>query len=1086
MQPQQAPLVPASFAQARLWFLDQYEPNSPIYNQCQAFHLHGPLDRAALEAALNAVVRRHESLRTTLVTADGQPMQRIAQESSVRLDVTDLSSSPPEGREDQVLAWLAAQQSKPFDLEHGPLLRAGLLRFGDQEHVLALAVHHIVSDEWSLQILNRELSALYQVSCAGEAAPSRLDVAALPELSLQYADYSAWQRQWLQGERLQKQLTYWRQQLQGAPPLLDLPTDRARPAFQTYAGDSVTRRWPGALWSELRALSLSCSATLFMTCLSAWAILLHRYSGQNEVLIGTPIANRRLVEWENLIGFFANTLVLRIRLSGNPTFRQLLMGVADTALDAYDHQDLPFERLVEELQPERSTSHSPLFQVMFTVDTIPQSPLRLPGLAVSPIELHERFTRFELSMRLRQSDTATEARLLYNSDLFDRATAQRMLDHYGNLLQAIITHPDRRIGRLRLLTTEEREHQLSTWIATGPEPADTLPVPRRFASQAQRTPDATAIVGPGLCRTYGQLDAESNRLARYLLQHGAGPEKVIGICLEPSPELVTAVLAVLKSGAAYLPLEPADPPERVRFMLGDAGVLCVLTKTPFAALVTGAHSDVICLDADASDISWQTSEALPSVTEPHHLAYVLYTSGSTGRPKGAMVEHGNLSNYLAWVTERLLPGGVPRLPLLTRFSFDACLKQLLAPLLVGASVWLLPPDALTEPRILLAELSARPHSGLNCVPSLWQTLLEAMEADPSLRPKANFSHLLLGGEAIPVGLLERTLAILPHIQVWNLYGPTEATANVAAGPVGAGERVGIGQPVANTALYILDAYGDLAPTGVPGELCVGGCAVARGYLKRPDLTAEAFVPDPFWHAPGARLYRTGDRARYTADGRIELLGRRDDQIKLRGYRVELGEIEHTLLQHAEVAQVAVVLHSTSERGSYLVAFVVLRGRTELERRSLVHFLQQRLPSYMIPSGWLQVESLPLTASGKLDRRALLGLADAALRPESDQTCPPSRDATLTALEELVAGIWRELLGIEQVGPEDDFFDLGGHSLLVTRVLSRVQAMLGVAVPVRTFFERPTVSGLALAIAQRLPNAGAESSSSRHSGEAMHE
>lgn len=1046
--------APASFAQSRLWFLDQYEPNTSLYNLGRAVRLLGPLNISALESAVGEAIRRHDTLRTTFLAPYGEPQQVIAVPSTFELPIMDLRGRAEAYRNATALEWLDHEQWTPYDLSCGPLFRAGLVRMSDQESWLSLSMHHIISDEWSFQVLNRELSALYTANCSGAPSP-------LPELTVQYRDYDVWQRAWLAGGALKEQLDYWRAQLAGAPSVLELPTDRLRPAVQTHDGAERTARFSADLLSGLRALCRTVNATPFMGALTAWAILLHRLSGQDEVVIGTPIANRQRIEWENLIGFFVNTLPLRVDLRGNPTFLGALARVRSMALDAYEHQDLPFEKLVEEVRPSRSLSYPPIFQGMFSLQTVPLTPLALPGIEVSPLPLSSRLARWDLSMNLAGTPEGLNARLIYNTDLFGTASVTRLLDGLHSLLKSAVNSPQRRVGSLDLLTAEQRRQVLHSWNPQRRGFTHEL-VHVQFAALARDNPSAPAVTAPDVKLTYAQLNAQANKLAHYLIHQGAGPEKLVGVCMEACPEQVVALLGILKAGAAFTPIDPQYPDERLRYLLTDAKVVALLTEGTLEgrlqSVVGGMERApaVLSLDLVSSLLDRESEQEPGAAVGPENLAYVLYTSGSTGKPKGVMIEHSNLTNYLAWVNSELAPGGQPQMPFTTRLSFDACLKQVLGPLVCGRDVWLVPAETITDAPRLVAELRSRPASAFSGVPTLWKSLLGAMEAEPALSQGPGLSHAFLGGEALDSETVQRTRRLLPNLILWNIYGPTEATPNATAGRLLDDGLVPIGRPIANARLYILDRNYQPVPPGHPGELFIAGAGVGRGYWQRPDITADRFLPDPFSAEPGQRMYRTGDRCRHLADGRIEFLGRLDYQVKLRGYRIELGEIEHALRDCPGVGDAVAVLVDEPPLEKRLAAYVVFAGSQPPERQKLLDSLHKSLPSYMVPAQFVFLTELPRLPSGKVDRQALP-------RPESNEITTATFVSPSSQTEKTIAQIWQELLQVEQVDVNDSFFDLGGHSLLATQVVARLRRTLGVTVPLRTLFEHPTVAGLAEAV-----------------------
>ncbi|HEY0733697.1 MAG TPA: amino acid adenylation domain-containing protein [Herpetosiphonaceae bacterium] len=1076
--------VPLSYAQQRLWFLDQLVPGNPFYNLHIATRLRGRLDVAALEKSVQTIVQRHEILRTVFVMLDGQPMQEIRSELQVALHVIDLhpeGTRLPAAERDAAARRLGrdvAQQ--PFDLAHGPLLRCNLLRLSDDEYVGLFTMHHIISDDWSLAVLVREAAVLYSAFTADQGIP-------LAPLPLQYADYARWQRQSLAGERLNTLLRYWQTQLADLATL-QLPTDRPRTHTQSMSGARQTLSLSSALTAALKDLSQRHGTTLFMTLLAAFQTLLHRYSGQDDIVVGTPIAGRAHSTVEQLIGCFINMLVLRTDLGKNPTFEILLQRVRDVCLGAYAHGDLPFEQVVEALQPERDLSRSPLFQVMFVLQNAPAAAIQLPGVTFEPIAVEHETARFDLTLSMVEIETGLQAIAEYQVDLFDSSTIARMLEHFRVLLEAVVADPGRRLSELPLLNEAEQQ-QLARWNATAAAVPQDVSIPDLFEAQAARTPNAVAVIWQDQQLTYRELDQQANQLARHLQTLGVGPDVVVGVCLERSLDLVIALLGILKAGGAYVPLDPVYPAERLSYMLEDSHARVVLSQQMLPAAPLGSHTQAVALD--------QLREALPRYPvaqpqrriSPDNLAYLIYTSGSTGRPKGVMVSHSQVINLFTGIDAIVQPDAPGVWLAVTSISFDIAVLELFWTLARGFKVVLQADDmraaaAAASPQStdysLAAQLRQHQVSHLQCTPALAKMLLTDAATAQAL---SGLKHLLLGGEALPAALVEQ-LREATDARLYNMYGPTETTVWSAACPLNGDERVvPIGRPIANTRIYLLDRHLQRVPVGVPGELYIGGAGVVRGYLGRPDLTAERFIPDPFADQPGARLYRTGDLARYLVSGAIEFLGRIDDQVKLRGFRIELGEIEATLAQHPAVDAVVVTARTTASGEPTLVAYVVeqeprtgalwaklepnesqagnpLGSGFSVLGSALREFLAQRLPAYMVPAQIMVLDALPLTPNGKVDRRAL---------PDPDHTRPDLAAefvAPATPVERDVAAIWSDVLGVERVGIYDNFFDLGGHSLLVVQVISRIRTLFQVEIPLRFMFETPTVAGLVVEIAQK--------------------
>ncbi|HEX8697018.1 MAG TPA: amino acid adenylation domain-containing protein, partial [Longimicrobium sp.] len=1044
-----------SFAQQRLWFLDRLDGAGAAYHLPFGLRLRGELDRAALERALDRIVDRHEALRTTFPEQGGVPVQRIAPagEAPLLLAAHDLGGHPGAGAE---LDRLIAEEARaPFDLAGGPVVRGRLVRLAADDHVLLVTMHHIASDGWSLGVFVRELGALYAAFRRGEPDP-------LPPLPVQYADYAAWQRRWVKGEVLEAQAEYWTRALAGAPELLELPTDHARAARRDHAGAAVEVALGEELTAGLRALSRRHGTTLFMTLLAGWAAVLGRLSGQTDVVVGTPTAGRGRREIEGLIGFFVNTLALRVDLAGSPTVAELLGRVRARALEAQQNQDIPFEQVVERVQPARSLAHTPIFQVMLAWQNTPGARLELPGLTLAPVgRSAQAATKFDLSLSLGEARGRITGSVTYATSLFERATVESWLGALRSVLEAMAADERLPVDDLPLLPETERRRVLEEWSrGEAEDDAGGGLVHRLFEAQAERTPGAVAVVGDAGALTYAELNRRANRLAHLLRQRGVGPDARVALCAEPGPEAVAGVLAVLKAGGAFVPLDPSHPEERLRWLLADSAPAALLAEASLAGRFAGSGVPVVRLDAGAG-----APETNPpgAGLAPDHLAYVVYTSGSTGRPKGAMVSHRSLAGHLRWASRVALGGGVEELPWTTRLSFDAALKQVLGPLLRGGAVWVLAPGVLRDPAALLEALGSRGAPlALNCVPSLWSALLGAAAAHGA---PAGLARLLLGGEAVAPELLERTRALVPGVEVWNLYGPTETTVNAAAGRVEPG-RAGIGRPVAGARAYVLDGRLHPVPVGVPGELFVAGRGVARGYLGRPGLTAERFLPDPLGGAPGERMYRTGDRARWRADGRLEFLGRADFQVKVRGFRVEPGEVEARLLEHPEVREAVVAAREDAHGETRLVAYCVASGAVDAE--GLRAHLAARLPEYMVPAAYVRLEALPRTPGGKVHRAALPAPEGDAYAARAYQ--PPAGEA-----EQALAEVWADVLGVERVGRWDHFFELGGHSLLAVQVVSRLRQVLGVEAALGEVFERPVLAdfarGLAPAARAELPEIG---------------
>ncbi|HEY0735729.1 MAG TPA: amino acid adenylation domain-containing protein, partial [Herpetosiphonaceae bacterium] len=1056
-------VLPLSFAQQRLWFLDQLQPNSPAYNIPTAIRLIGRLDVVALKRSLDTIVERHEALRTTFTTlSDGQPVQVITPAQALPLPLTDLEALPEDEREPVARRLATEEVQRPFDLAQGPLLRVSLLYLGAEEHVLLLTMHHIVSDGWSMGVFVRELVTLYVAFSEGTTP-------ALPALPIQYADYALWQRRWLSGAVLAAQLDYWKQQL-ADPPVLDVPTDYLRPAVPSFRGAVHTFLLPAALSAELVALSRREGVTLFMTLLAAWQILLARYSGQSDIVVGSPIANRTRAETEDLIGCFINTLVLRTDLGDNPPFQEVLTRVREVALAAFDHQDLPFEQVGDAVQPERDLSRHPLFQVLFALQNAPTAPFELPNLALVPFMVEQGTVNFDLSLSLTESEAGLAGTLEYAVDLFEAETIARMLGHFQTLLEGIVADPSQRLAQLPLLSADERQQLAVNWSMTQASYSRDRCVHELVAAQAARTPEAVALVYGDTQLTYGELDRRANQLAHYLRERGVGPEVRVGLCLHRSLELVIGLLGILKAGGAYVPLDPNYPAQRLSFMLEDSQVAVVLSHERLAATLPADRAQMVYLDTAWSSITQLPDTPPVSGVTANHLAYVIYTSGSTGTPKGVQVEHGNLLATLYASQQHFGFHTGDTMPWLASVAFDIALFELFNPLLAGGTVIMLDHQQILDLPSLLGTLAA--CTVFHAVPSLMRQITQAIGA--SEQGSSSYDHIRMvftGGDVVPPELLSELQAVFRQAEIRVLYGPTEATIICTSYRVPERASVTqhlIGTPLTNAQLRIYDSWGSLAPIGVAGELYIGGAGVTRGYLHRPDLTAEKFV-----ELDGQRWYRSGDLACYRPDGNLEFLGRRDAQVKVRGFRVELGEVEAALGQHPAVRESVVILREDGPGGQQLVAYVVGENpepRTQnLEDDSdgsrllvaqgapgsseLRSFLLNRLPEYMVPAAFVFLEALPLTAHGKVDRKALP--APDTARPDLAETFA----APQTATEIQLAAIWASVLRREQVGIHDNFFALGGDSILSIQIIARAN-QAGLRLTPRQLFQHQTVASLA--------------------------
>ncbi|HYG64144.1 MAG TPA: amino acid adenylation domain-containing protein, partial [Thermoanaerobaculia bacterium] len=1061
VQPRPARSFPLSFAQERLWFLAQLGPASSDYNIPLALDFRGPLDPADLQASLAEVVRRHEMLRSRFALEEGRPVQIVEPPGDFPLPLVDLAGLGTEIRGEEARRLAAIEARRPFDLAAGHLLRAMLLRLAATEHRLVANMHHIVSDGWSCSVMSREMGQIYRARLSGSTK-------ALPPLAIQYADFAVWQRQILSGAALEQEVEHWRQRLAGLPPVLELPSDRPRPPVRSPRGASLGFELTERASDGLRELARGDGGTLFITLLSGFFALLRRYTDRDDLCVGSPTAGRRLMETEELIGFFVNTLVLRADLSGDLSFREILVRVREVVFDAHAHQDLPFERLVAELAPERSLGHTPLFQVSFTFQNVPPAALDLAGLRVAAVEVETGTAKFDLGLTLGDGAGALRGSLDYSLDLFDAPTIQRMSGHLRTLLEGVAADPARRLSELPLLGPIETQQLVLEWNDTGAwygvEAGQSLQ--ELISAQALRTPDAVAAVSGDEHLIYRELALRSGSLASQLAAVGVGPDAVVGICAERSLEMIVGLLGILTAGGAYLPLDPSYPQERLSFVLESAGAAAVLVQDHLADRLPPSSLPRLPLATPLPVLPVLPVPLAPTVhTEPENLAYVIYTSGSTGAPKGAMVAHRAIVNRLLWMQEAYGLSPADRVLQKTPFGFDVSVWELFWPLLVGAPLVFARPEGHKDPFYLADLIEEQRVTVLHFVPSMLRAFLEADQRASCVSVRA----VMASGEALPFDLTERFHERMCG-ELHNLYGPTEAAVDVsswACVPDDSRRIVPIGRPIDNLRLHVVDRSWQPVPCGVPGELMIGGVGLGRGYLGRPDLTAERFVPDPFTAEEGeagGRLYRTGDLARHLPMGEIEFLGRLDFQVKIRGFRIELGEIEAALLAHPGVREAAVLLRQDRLGEPALVACVVPDGGP-IPAEELRGFLRERLPEAMVPSAFVPLEALPLSSNGKLDRKALLQLAPAAPAGE-ERSGLAGHAAPGTPAEEILAGIWEEVLRRGQVGVRDSFFDLGGHSLLATQVVSRVREAFGVEMPVRELFEAPTVAGFAARIERR--------------------
>jgi amino acid adenylation domain-containing protein len=1037
--------LPLSLTQQRFWFLDQMEGANPAYNIVRVLNLQGSLNFTGLEGAIATIINRHETLRTSFGIADGKPIQVIADKLAFTLPVIDLQELAEDQKTTEAQRLTTNEYLRPFALTESSLLRVTLMQLGAESHQLLVIMHHIISDAWSVGNFLQELSVIYSALTAGLPSP-------LPKLSIQYADYAYWQRQWLENQPAQ--LDYWQQQLADIPAVIELPTDRSRTAIQTFRGDLQKFQFDSQLTHKLKNLSQKSGSSLFMTLLTAFVILLSRYSGQEDIVVGSPISNRNRVALEPLVGFFVNTLVLRTRLQENPTFEELLQQVRQMALDAYAHQDVPFDQLVETLQPQRHLSHSPLFQVMFVLQNSPSSKLELRDLQVTQIELQRATAgaNFDLTLSMQEKDSELGTELIgafeYNANLFNADTIARMVESFHTLIEAVVANPQERIRTLPLLTASQEHQLLVEWNNTVTDYPQKS-IHQLFEEQVEKTPDAVALVFEDQQLTYQQLNSQANKLAHYLQFLGVEPEILVGVYLERSLEMIVGYLGILKAGGAYVPLDPNYPPERLNYMVADSQMSIILTHSlllPHLSLtLEQPQTKIICWDKDFEiEIANQSSHNPINNFTPENLAYVIYTSGSTGRPKGVLIQHSALLNLVFWHLNNFQVTSSDRTTQLAGTAFDAAVWELWPYLVVGASIYLIKSEFLLSAETLQEKLISH-NITISFIPTplAEQLCLLPWSENTTLRT------MLTGGDRLNSYPSNK----LPF-KFFNNYGPTENTVVTTSGQIlseaSDSKFPPIGLPIANTQVYILDRYLQLLPIGVYGEIYIGGLSLARGYLNRPDLTSERFIANPF--VANERLYKTGDLGRYLPDGNIDFLGRIDHQVKIRGFRIELGEIETVLSQHPQVQQVVVIVREDHPENKYLTAYIVSKTET-LTSSELRQFLKGNLPEYMIPAAFVILKALPLTPNGKVDRRILPKPETTNLALETAFVAPG------TALEAKLAEIWCTVLHREQVGIYDNFFELGGHSLLITSVISRIQEHFSIVLPLRSLFTAPTIAEL---------------------------
>ncbi len=1050
--------LPLSSAQERMWFLSQLDPTNPFYNEPHTLRLHGSVNVFALEYSLNKIIQRHEVLRTNFATVNGQQVQVIAESLTLSVPVVDLQYLPESDREIYCQQLATKEVQQPLKLASSALIRATLFKLTEVEYVLLLTIHHIVFDGWSWGIFLRELATFYSAFC-NNLSPE------LPELSIQYADFAVWERQWLQKEVLKSQLAYWKQQLQGAPALLELPTDRARPKTQTFRGATHRVALSLELTRALLSLSQRQGVTLFVLLLAAFQTLLYRYTGQTDICVGTVHANRDHPEIDSLIGFFVNTLVLRTCLSGNPSFEDVLSRAQEIMLLAHAHQNLPFEKLVEELKLERDLSYTPLVQVMLVLNE-PMPQIQMAGLTVSWLAVETATAKFDLSLGFENTASGLIGEWEYNTDLFVATTIARMAGHFQTLLEVIVTNPKQRVSELPLLTERERHQLLVEWNNTTKEYTIDKCIHQLFEEQVERSPDAIAVVNEGEQLTYRELNQRANKIAHHLKNLGVGPEVLVGICVLRSPLMVIGLLGILKAGGAYVPLDPAYPSSRLVYMLSDAQVGVLLTQQKLVDSLPSHRGRTICLDSDWHVIEVNSEENLVSEVIPTNLAYIIYTSGSTGEPKGVAIAHQSVVNLIAAMKVVYGTNSSDSILQFSSISFDSAVDEIYICLSCGATLVLRSDEMLSSVRAFLQKCQKWQLTVLPLPTTYWHQLTSELATTGESLPES-VRLVTIGGEAVQREKLRLWQEYVqpnrqshqwekPLLKLINGYGPTEATVEATVCNFSelvlkdTRSQLPIGRPIGNVQAYILDRYLQPVPIGIPGELYLGGVGLARGYLNRPDLTAQKFIPHPFNES--GRLYKTGDQACYLRDGNITFLGRIDNQVKVRGFRIELGEIETLLATHPQVSEAVVIVREDIEGNKRLVAYVVAHAQSSIKNQ-LRDFLKQKLPDYMVPSVFVILDALPLTPNDKVDHRAL---------PEpntqlSDSTSfVPPRDT----VEQQLQLIWSEVLQLTSVGVQDNFFTLGGHSLLAVRLMALIERHFGLNLPLATLFLCPTIEQLA--------------------------
>ncbi|MCC5666134.1 amino acid adenylation domain-containing protein [Nostoc sp. CHAB 5784] len=1042
--------IPLSFSQQRLWFIDQLYHGSSFYNIPTAFHIKGQLNVTAIEQSLNEILKRHEVWRTNFTLVNGEPVQNIIPELTWDLPMIDLEHLSGKDWESEVKQLAAQSAKKPFNLASCLLVRATLLRLSEGEHVLLVTMHHIITDGWSCGVFLRELSTLYAAFSTNQPSP-------LPELPIQYADFTIWQRDRIQGEFLRTQLNYWKQQLKGELPVLQLPTNRPRPSVTTFTGAKQYFTFSTVLTNALRQLSQQADTTLFMSLLAAFNILLYRYTDQEDILIGSPIANRNRAELEGMLGLFVNTLVLRNNLSGNPSFRELLHRVREVTLNAYAHQDLPFEMLVEELQPERDLSRNPLYEVMFVLQNTPTSVEEVSGLTLRTLDFDSGTAQLDIFLSMSESEEGLTGCLEYNTDIFDSTTITQFINNFETLLENIVVNPEQHLRELSLLTASEQEQLLFKFNQTRADYPQDASLHQLFEQQVELTPDSLALISESEELTYRQLNHRINQLAHYLQKQGVAKEALVALCLERSIDMVVGIIAILKTGGAYIPLDPSYPVERLNFMLSDSQALLLISNQEILGKLSLSSSKIVCLDIHKDEITQESLENPINISSSDNFAYIIYTSGSTGIPKGVLGTHRGTINGLHWLwkTYPFTEGEVCCQK--TAISFVDSVWEIFAPLLQGTPTVIISNATVLDPQLFIETLAHYKVTRIILVPSLLRLLLD------------NYSHLakklsqlkvwITSGEALSVKLVKTFQELIPFAKLINLYGSSEVSANATYYDTTLlqeqANSVPIGRPIDNTQVYVLNRDLQLTPIGVVGELYIGGDGLAKGYLHRSELTEKRFINNPF--IPGNQLYKTGDLVRYIKDGNLEYLGRDDEQVKIRGFRVELGEVATVITQHPDVQQSVVIASNDAQENQRLIAYLVT-DKQDIATQLLPE-LQQKLPNYMLPSTFVVLSKLALTPNGKVDKLALQN--NEITQYNTNKSFVNPRNFT----ELVLVKLWENLLNTSPVGVIDNFFDLGGHSFLAVRLMAQIQDKFGHNLPLSTLFENPTIEKLATIVSQ---------------------